>query len=59
MMKREPILNKIFKFYNSYIWLEMKEKERLAGMELLENFAEIIAEKEHLNHLKDLEINNF
>ena len=52
-------MNKVFKFYNSYIWLELKEKERLAGLEMLENFAEIIAEKDHLNHLKDLEISGF
>ena len=49
----------MFKFYNSYIWLELKEKERLAGMEMLESFAEIIAEKDYLNHLKDLEISGF
>lgn len=46
MTKRDPLLNKQFKFFNAYVWLELKEKEKLAGLQIFEDLAEALAEKE-------------
>eukprot|EP00347_Sterkiella_histriomuscorum_P019447 403341596 len=59
LTKRDPMLNKQFKLYNAYIFLELKEKEKLAGMQILEDFAELLAEKEYFCQLKEQDIKNF
>ena len=45
--------------YNSYVWLELKEKEKIAGMQILEEFAEMLNEKEYFCKIKELDLANY
>lgn len=56
MIKREPLLNRAFKFYNAYVWLDLKEKEKIGGMQVIEDFCELLVEKDEENRLKELEV---
>ncbi|CDW91142.1 UNKNOWN [Stylonychia lemnae] len=59
LTKKDPLLNKQFKMYNSYIWLELKEKEKIAAMQILEEFADLLNEKEYFCKVKELDLGNY
>lgn len=58
MTSRDPLLNKEFKFYNSYVLLELKEKEKLAGLEILHSLNEMLEEKDLMIKVKSNEVKN-
>ena len=53
------MLSKEFNFYNARIFLEMKEKEKLAGLDILNDFREMLNEKDFIIEEKNTEINSF
>jgi hypothetical protein len=38
------VLHKTFNFYNSFVTLELKEKEKLAGLDILNNIKDVLEE---------------
>lgn len=53
------MLSKEFKFYNARVKLEMKEKEKLAALDILNDLRELLEEKDFMIEEKDTEINAF
>mmetsp|Transcript_28285 Transcript_28285/g.27222 ORF Transcript_28285/g.27222 Transcript_28285/m.27222 type:complete len:188 (+) Transcript_28285:635-1198(+) len=56
MTSKDPLLNKGFGFYSSYIVLEMKDKEKLVSMDALKRLKVIIEHQELQLQLNQVEI---
>lgn len=58
LVMKDPLLHKTFQFYNSFVVLEMKEKESLAGMEIFGHLQEILEEHSLMIKVKTNEVKN-